>query len=178
MRRLQPCPSLRSGRAESPHPPRSVDNVFLLSHELDQQNARSYRQGSLLLPGDDDSASDLYLAVEERVARTLARVGPSILLSATCETVAFALGTLVGMPAVTNFAIYAAGAVIVNTVLQCTLLISLLALDLHRVEVRLSPLSPSLRCTRTVRLTLPPSSAGESGRLASRPLSSHRVSAH
>jgi len=128
---------------------RSVDNVFLLSHELDQQNARSYRQGSLLLPGDDDDDSELYLEVEERVARTLARVGPSILLSASCETVAFALGALVGMPAVTNFAIYAAGAVVVNTILQVTVFVSLMALDLHRVEVRLSS---SLSLSRRPRL--------------------------
>ncbi|BGP45045.1 niemann-Pick type C-related protein 1 [Rhodotorula kratochvilovae] len=114
-----------------------VDNVFLLSHELDRQNARSYRHsdGALLLPGDDDSASsDLFLSVEERIARTLARVGPSILLSASCETVAFALGALVGMPAVRNFAVYAAGAVVVNALLQVTVFISLMTLDLHRVE--------------------------------------------
>ncbi|GAA6052336.1 hypothetical protein JCM3770_007258 [Rhodotorula araucariae] len=117
-----------------------VDNVFLLSHELDQQNARSYRHGgaaALLLPGDDDNHSsddDLYVDVEERVARTLARVGPSILLSASCETVAFAFGALVGMPAVRNFAVYAAGAVVVNAMLQVTVFISLMTLDLHRVE--------------------------------------------
>ncbi|GAA5926909.1 hypothetical protein JCM3775_007076 [Rhodotorula graminis] len=128
-----------------------VDNVFLLSHELDQQNARSYRQGSLLLPGDDDDDSDLYLDVEERVARTLARVGPSILLSASCETVAFALGALVGMPAVTNFAIYAAGAVVVNTVLQVTVFVSLMTLDLHRVEL---PPTPALAITPGPRESL------------------------
>lgn len=33
---------------------------------------------------------------EERVARALGRMGPSILLSAACETVAFGLGALVG----------------------------------------------------------------------------------
>ncbi|GAA5890203.1 hypothetical protein JCM8208_002734 [Rhodotorula glutinis] len=137
-----------------------VDNVFLLSHELDQQNARSYRQGSLLLPGDDDDDSDLYLDPEERVARTLARVGPSILLSASCETVAFALGALVGMPAVTNFAIYAAGAVVVNTVLQVTVFVSLMTLDLHRANrvdcfpcLKLPP-TPSLAVTSGPRESL------------------------
>ncbi|GAA6000492.1 sphingolipid transporter [Rhodotorula paludigena] len=114
-----------------------VDNVFLLSHELDEQNARSYRHGSpsFLLPGEDETEDDeIFLSAEERVARTLARVGPSILLSASCETVAFALGALVGMPAVRNFAIYAAGAVVVNALLQVTIFISLMTLDLRRVE--------------------------------------------
>ncbi|GAA5842354.1 hypothetical protein JCM9279_005356 [Rhodotorula babjevae] len=131
-----------------------VDNVFLLSHELDQQNARSYRQGSLL-PGDDDD-SDLYLEVEERVARTLARIGPSILLSASCETVAFALGALVGMPAVTNFAIYAAGAVVVNSILQVTVFVSLMTLDLHRVEANRVDCFPCLKLPPTPSLAVVP----------------------
>ncbi|BGP36957.1 niemann-Pick type C-related protein 1 [Rhodotorula kratochvilovae] len=139
-----------------------VDNVFLLSHELDRQNTRSYRHsdGALLLPGDDDSASsDLFLSVEERIARTLARVGPSILLSASCETVAFALGALVGMPAVRNFAIYAAGAVVVNALLQVTVFISLMTLDLHRVEANRVDCFPCFKLPVSPPLdTAPPSS--------------------
>jgi Niemann-Pick C1 protein len=78
-----------------------VDNVFILSHELDQQNARAYatasRHGPLfgMEAGEDDDPEGLPSA-EERVARALGRMGPSILLSASCETVAFALGALVG----------------------------------------------------------------------------------
>jgi len=56
------------------------------------------------------------------------------LLSATTETVAFALGAAVGMPAVRNFAAYAAGAVFINAVLQVTMFISVLALNQQRVE--------------------------------------------
>ncbi|KAK4058162.1 niemann-Pick type C- protein 1 [Microbotryomycetes sp. JL221] len=110
-----------------------VDNVFILSHELDQQNARAYshRQAGPLslddeyngLDVDDDDDEGLLLPAEERVARALGRVGPSILLSASCETVAFALGALVGT-----------GAVLVNAVLQVTVFVSLMALDLRRVE--------------------------------------------
>lgn len=39
------------------------------------------------------------------------------------------------MPAVRNFAIYAAGAVIVNTALQVTIFVSAMAIDLRRIEV-------------------------------------------
>lgn len=40
------------------------------------------------------------------------------------------------MPAVRNFAIYAAGAVLVNAALQLTVFVSALTIDLRRVEVR------------------------------------------
>ena len=77
----------------------------------------------------------LYLSPEERVARTLAKMGPSILLSSVTETVAFALGALVPMPAVRNFALYAAGSVLLNAIMQVTIFISALVIDLRRVEV-------------------------------------------
>lgn len=80
-----------------------VDNVFILSHELDQQNSRAYaaasRHGPLFVTYDDqdDEDGDGLPLAEERVARALGRMGPSILLSASCETVAFGLGAMVGM---------------------------------------------------------------------------------
>lgn len=94
-----------------------VDNIFLIVHELERVNASCPDQ-----------------MVEERVARALGRMGPSILFSALTETVAFALGAVVGMPAVRNFAAYAAGAVFVNAILQMTMFVSFLALNQMRVE--------------------------------------------
>lgn len=78
----------------------------------------------------------MYLPPEERVARTLARMGPSILLSSLTETVAFGLGALVPMPAVRNFALYAAGSVAVDAALQVTIFVAAMTLDLKRIEVR------------------------------------------
>ncbi|ODA80792.1 hypothetical protein RJ55_03752 [Drechmeria coniospora] len=94
-----------------------VDNIFLIVHELDRVNASCPDQ-----------------MVEERVARALGRMGPSILFSALTETAAFALGAAVGMPAVRNFAAYAAGAVLINAVLQMTMFVSFLSLNQVRVE--------------------------------------------
>jgi Niemann-Pick C1 protein len=94
-----------------------VDNIFLIVHEFERVN----------ISHADEPVAD-------RVARALGRMGPSILLSATTETVAFALGAAVGMPAVRNFAAYAAGAVFVNAVLQVTMFVSVLALNQERVE--------------------------------------------
>ena len=72
--------------------------------------------------------------IDERIARALGRMGPSILLSASTETIAFAMGAFVGMPAVKNFAAYAAGAVLINALLQVTMFVSVLALNQRRVE--------------------------------------------
>lgn len=90
----------------------------------------------------DAGSTPQYLSAEERVARTLAKMGPSILLSTVTETTAFALGALVPMPAVRNFALYAAGSVFLNAVLQMTVFISALIVDLRRVEAKSCGLFP------------------------------------
>jgi Niemann-Pick C1 protein len=135
-----------------------VDNVFILVHELDRQNLQHGPNAALPDQGFSyptpisptsrrsqfdsshtesiDAASlPLYLPPEERVARTLAKMGPSILLSSITETLAFALGALVPMPAVRNFALYAAGSVLLNALLQVTVFVSAMVLDLRRLEV-------------------------------------------
>ena len=138
-----------------------VDNVFILVHELDRQNsihgpnASSDNRGTTAShasgipdpsprPPTFNSSRDesvdavsmpVHLSVEERVARALAKMGPSILLSSVTEFTAFLLGALVPMPAVRNFALYAAGSVLLNAILQITVFVSALAIDLHRAEV-------------------------------------------
>lgn len=133
-----------------------VDNVFILVHELDRQNTLHGPNAAPVLQGSygpmsptsshrspfesrhldvDDTSLPLYLSAEERVARTLAKMGPSVLLSTITEIIAFALGALVPMPAVRNFALYAAGSVFINATLQVTVFISALYWDLKRVEV-------------------------------------------
>ena len=138
-----------------------VDNLFILIHELDRQNVlhgpnaaiASHGLGiptpmspahSQRSPFDTSRAESvdarslpLYLSAEERVARALAKMGPSILLSSITETVAFALGALVPMPAVRNFALYAAGSIFMNAILQVTVFVSAIVIDLKRVEVSL-----------------------------------------
>ncbi|KAJ5205162.1 Patched [Penicillium cf. griseofulvum] len=94
-----------------------VDNIFLIVHEFERVNISH--------PDEE---------IDERVARAVSRIGPSIFLSALTETVAFALGAFVGMPAVKNFAAYAAGAVFINAILQITMFISVLALNQRRVQ--------------------------------------------
>ncbi|KAK3349308.1 patched family-domain-containing protein [Lasiosphaeria hispida] len=94
-----------------------VDNIFLIVHEFERVN----------ISHPDE-------VVEVRVSKALGRMGPSILFSAITETISFALGAFVGMPAVRNFAIYASGAVFINAILQVTMFISVLTLNQIRVE--------------------------------------------
>ncbi|GAA6007631.1 hypothetical protein JCM11491_003903 [Sporobolomyces phaffii] len=108
-----------------------VDNIFLLTYELEAQNVLVMRQRSL---GGEEDDEEQGTKVEDRVAKALSRMGPSILLSGVCESTAFALGACVGMPAVQNFAIYAAVATLVNALLQVTVFVSALALDQRRIE--------------------------------------------
>lgn len=108
-----------------------VDNIFLIVHEFERVNI-SHPEGT----------------IPERVARALGRMGPSILLSATTETTAFALGCAVGMPAVRNFAAYAAGAVLINAILQVTMFVAVLALNQRRVESNRADCFPFVRVRR------------------------------
>jgi Niemann-Pick C1 protein len=133
-----------------------VDNVFILVHELDRQNqihgpnaltstaispTSTVQRAQVESTNESETGSvPTYLTAEERVAKTLAKMGPSILLSTITEIVAFSLGALVPMPAVRNFALYAAGSVLLNAFLQVTVFVSALALDLRRTEVCLDML--------------------------------------
>lgn len=95
-----------------------VDNIFILCHEY-ARRADNFKEET----------------IEERAAKTLGKMGPSILLSSLSETIAFGLGTLVTMPAVSSFAIVASIAVFVDFVLQVTCFVSCLVLDAYREEV-------------------------------------------
>jgi Niemann-Pick C1 protein len=99
-----------------------VDNIFILCHEFERRKQN----------GDIDET------IEERAAKTLGKMGPSILLSSISETVAFGLGAFVTMPAVSSFAIVAALAVFIDFLLQATCFVSCMVLDAHRAEVTIA----------------------------------------
>ncbi|KAI0068877.1 multidrug efflux transporter AcrB transmembrane domain-containing protein [Artomyces pyxidatus] len=165
-----------------------VDNVFILVHELDRQNLlhgpnASTPEQNIAFPtlsspirrsqfessheeSIDAASVPLYLSPEERVARTLAKMGPSILLSTVTEFVAFALGALVPMPAVRNFALYAAGSVFLNALLQVTVFISALTLDLRRTEASRMDCFPCIILPSRIQLLEVPASGSSLGILA------------
>ncbi|KZS97752.1 multidrug efflux transporter AcrB transmembrane domain-containing protein, partial [Sistotremastrum niveocremeum HHB9708] len=152
-----------------------VDNIFILVHELDRQNIAHGPNSSTLVPDTQSSVSPInfnertlidssrehsvdadslrqHLSPEERVARALAKMGPSILLSSLTEIVAFALGALVPMPAVRNFSLYAAGSVLLNAILQVTVFISALVLDLRRTEANRLDCFPCIKVPSRIAL--------------------------
>ncbi|KAI9574905.1 patched family-domain-containing protein [Boletus coccyginus] len=169
-----------------------VDNVFILVHELDRHNLVHGANASVALQGGslptprsptqshrspfestqdgsvDGGSLPLFLSAEERVARTLAKIGPSILLSTVTETVAFALGALVPMPAVRNFALYAAGSVLLNALLQVTVFVSALAIDLKRVEAGRIDCFPCMRLPSRIALLDAPVKLGTVARFIRR----------
>ncbi|RCH99993.1 hypothetical protein CU098_002250, partial [Rhizopus stolonifer] len=109
-----------------------VDNIFILCHEYQRR----------VELGQDES-------IEERAAKTLGKMGPSIFLSSLSETIAFGLGTLVTMPAVSSFAIVASIAVFIDFVLQVTCFVSCLVLDAHRTQ------NNRVDCVPCVRIKAP-----------------------
>ncbi|KAJ3912824.1 patched family-domain-containing protein [Lentinula edodes] len=135
-----------------------VDNVFLLMGELEHAEARmmsptrtthssrhfpnpsrhNHHTSSLSSYSSAPSSAypnPSYLPPPARIALTLSFIGPSILLSTLAESVAFLLGALVPMPAVRNFALYAAGGVMINALLQVCLLAGVgMGLDARRIE--------------------------------------------
>ncbi|KAF7971767.1 hypothetical protein HWV62_19943 [Athelia sp. TMB] len=167
-----------------------VDNVFILVHELDRQNLLHGPNASAAAQGPpytapmspnqgqrspfessndesiDGGSVPLYLSAEERVARALAKMGPSILLSTITETIAFALGALVPMPAVRNFALYAAGSVLLNAILQVTVFVSALLIDLKRLESNRVDCFPCIRLQPRIALLDEPPTGTGLGRIA------------
>lgn len=93
-----------------------VDNIFILVQNL-QRDVRRVEDGETL---------------EQQVARIVGKVGPSMLLTSSAESLAFLLGALTPMPAVRIFSLYAALAVFIDFLLQITCFVALMTLDTRR----------------------------------------------
>ncbi|VDM17724.1 unnamed protein product [Hydatigera taeniaeformis] len=128
-----------------------VDNIFILVQDYQMAESR----GKLSAPlhnnqSDGDttetnnrlfevvhgSGFDLHAEVQGRVARTLGRVGPSMLLTSSAESVAFFCGSMTSMPAVRVFALYAGVSLVINFLLQIFAFTALLTLDARREAAR------------------------------------------
>jgi len=99
-----------------------VDNIFIIVQHFEKIKGEQYK------------------SIDVRLATTISRIGPSILLTATSESVAFLLGSLTPMPAVQIFSLYAFMAVFIDFLLQITCFVSVLAIDSKRQESNRSDL--------------------------------------
>ncbi|KAI8093242.1 patched family-domain-containing protein [Halteromyces radiatus] len=118
-----------------------VDNIFILCHEFDRRRGLVEKENQQIQHGDNGGGESM----EESAAKTLGKMGPSILLSSLSETLAFGLGTLVSMPAVSSFAFVAATAVFVDFLLQVTCFVSCMVLDAKRTEANRIDCFPCIR---------------------------------
>ncbi|KAM7541010.1 hypothetical protein Aperf_G00000046447 [Anoplocephala perfoliata] len=84
--------------------------------------------------GDNYNVKKTCSTVEARIAKTMGRVGPSMLLTSLAESVAFFCGAMTDMPAVRVFALYAGVAIVINFFLQIFAFTALLTLDAKRME--------------------------------------------
>lgn len=91
-----------------------VDNMFII--------ARAERE-----------APPQIVSIENRVAFGMGRIGPSIFTAAFCEFLAFIIGMLTDVPALSQFCLVAALAVITDFVLQITTFTAVLTLDSKRI---------------------------------------------
>ncbi len=137
-----------------------VDNMFIISREFDSLHAcppsrpppvpalnnttteqtffTTYTRLSSLPPSNPSSPlfspAEHSGSIDEDLGHALAHVGPSILAASTAETVAFLVGALTHIPALQQFCLVAALAVILDFLLQCTWFVAGLALDAKRQE--------------------------------------------
>lgn len=76
--------------------------------------------------------TDPNLPIQERIARTIASAGVSITVTSVTDFVAFALGAINDIPAISTFCMYAAVGIVFDFVLQVTLFVAFIALDGRR----------------------------------------------
>ncbi|XP_074656980.1 NPC intracellular cholesterol transporter 1-like [Tubulanus polymorphus] len=110
-----------------------VDNIFIL--------VQTYQRA---VQGTD--------TLEELIGRCVGKVGPSMLLTSSSESLAFFLGALTTMPAVKMFSLYAAGAVLFNFLLQITTFVAFLSFDARRQKADRYDIACCIRATPTKNL--------------------------
>ncbi|KAG1691266.1 hypothetical protein DVH05_027129 [Phytophthora capsici] len=129
-----------------------VDNMFILTNEFDRLAA--LRGLANTRRNTRDRAEDELLMMKQVMGETMVNVGPSIVVAAIAETLAFLVGALTRIPALTSFCVVAALAVAADFALQMTWFASALVLDARRVRARRYDLFPWVK----QKLTLTPPS--------------------
>ncbi|KAI9986139.1 hypothetical protein PInf_025050 [Phytophthora infestans] len=134
-----------------------VDNMFILTNEFDRLATLRGLATLDTKRNTRDRAEDELLMLKQVMGETMANVGPSIVVAAMAESLAFLVGALTRIPALTSFCVVAALAVAANFALQMTWLASALVLDARRVRARRYDLFPWVK----QKLTLTPPVKGK-----------------
>ena len=91
-----------------------VDNIFIIVQSLNRENS-----------SHEDS-------IEDKMAKVMSKVGPSLMLAFISEVSCFFLGAMSSMPCIRIFALNAALALVFDFLLQMTVFIAFLSLDAKR----------------------------------------------
>ncbi|KAL3657392.1 hypothetical protein V7S43_017711 [Phytophthora oleae] len=134
-----------------------VDNMFILTNEFDRLAALRGLATLDTKRNTRDRAEDELLMLKQVMGETMVNVGPSIVVAAVAETLAFLVGALTRIPALTSFCVVAALAVAADFALQMTWFASALVLDARRVRARRYDLFPWVK----QKLTLTPPTQGK-----------------
>ncbi|CAH0474825.1 unnamed protein product [Peronospora belbahrii] len=122
-----------------------VDNMFILTNEFDRLSGLRGLGKLDSKRNTRDQAEDESLMLKQVMGETMVHVGPSIAVAAIAETLAFLVGALTRIPALTSFCVVAGLAVAANFVLQMTWFASALVLDSRRVRARRYDLFPWIK---------------------------------
>jgi Niemann-Pick C1 protein len=90
-----------------------VDNLFIIVHAYERCRK-----------------ANPHMRVNKCISKALGSVAPSVTLTAVSESAAFLLGSVSPMPAVKTFSLYAGAAVFINFLLQISIFVSVLKLDM------------------------------------------------
>ncbi|KAF4315126.1 hypothetical protein BBO99_00009436 [Phytophthora kernoviae] len=134
-----------------------VDNMFILTNEFDRLAALRGLATLETRRNTRDRAEDEQLMLKQVLGETMVNVGPSIAVAAVAETLAFLVGALTRIPALTSFCVVAALAVAADFVLQMTWFAAALVLDARRMRSRRYDVFPWIK----QKLTLTPPIKGK-----------------
>lgn len=98
----------------------------------------------IIVRAEKEVSNHLAIKVEEWVALALKEVGPSVFTAAFCESLAFFIGILTGVPALVSFCLVSGIGVLVDFLLQITVFTAALTLDAKWIEQNRADLFPCI----------------------------------
>jgi len=116
-----------------------VDNMVIMAKAMD----RSWAGPAAAWSGQEGARKGMSL--EAAFEEALAEVGPTITAAALCEVASFVVGISTSIPALKNFCIVAAVAVLIDFFLQISIFAAALLMDGRRQEAGRADLLPCLK---------------------------------
>mmetsp|Transcript_24051 Transcript_24051/g.72159 ORF Transcript_24051/g.72159 Transcript_24051/m.72159 type:complete len:896 (-) Transcript_24051:96-2783(-) len=104
-----------------------LDDAFVICGAEANNRGSFARDAKRVLDGEDDKE-----VAAERVTRAMAKAGPSIFVTSVTDFCAFFAGSFTTIPAIEAFCAFCATAVLTDYILQTTLFVAVMTLDMRR----------------------------------------------